>query len=132
MSERRYILTHTHPENLVIGPLAARQFAALPLALCPAIESPLFSLQANLFADPVIVAALADPGIEVVCLCLRTSDRYGEAQRLGMTVVEVRDLTDAFWRAKDRLPREETVEVPPDGDEPGYTSTSMVYRPRED
>lgn len=131
MSNRRYILVHTHPEHLVLDPLSVRQFFALPLALFPPIESRLYALQANLFTDPVIVAALADPAIEVVCLCLRTSDRYGEAKRLGMTVVEVKDATEAFWRAKDLLPHEETREIPAEGDQPGYTATTTVYRQRE-
>ncbi len=130
--QRRYILVHTHPENLIISPLEANQFAAKPLTLGPPIESRLFSLQRDLFTEPAIVAALADPAIEVVCLCLRTSDRYGEAKRLGMTVVEVRDSTDAFWRADDRLPHEEEHEYPADGDLPAYTGKVTNYRQRED
>lgn len=128
---RRYILVHTHPENLVLGPLTVKQFAALPLALCAPIESRLFSLQRDLFTDPAIVAALADPGIEVVCLCLRTKDRYGEAARLGMTVIEVGDANAAYWYAQDREPHERTYEVPADGDASAYTATSTSWEPRE-
>jgi hypothetical protein len=131
VAERRYLLVHTHPENMVLSPLMVRQFAALPLALFPPIESPLYSLQADLFTDPAIVAALADPAIEVVCLCLRTRDRYGEAARLGMTVVEVTDANDAYLRAQDRLPRLEEREIPADEYGPAYTSKTTIYEKRE-
>jgi hypothetical protein len=130
MITRRYILVHTHPENLVIGPLAARQFAALPLTLAPPIESPLYSLQANLFTDSALVAALEDPSVEVVCLCLRTRDRYGEARKLGMTVIEVKDFNEAYNYAQDRVPREERYEVPADPPATAYTAVSTRWEAR--
>lgn len=130
--KRRYILVHTHPENLIINPLVASQFAAKPLTLGPPIESCMFSLQADLFKASPIVDALADPNIQVVCLCLRTSDRYGEAARLGMDVVEIKDFSDASWRADDKLPRIEERQVEADEFGAAHTLVWTIYEARQD
>jgi hypothetical protein len=112
--ERRYVLVHTHPEGLVLSPRLVEWFQRESLLLVDPIEFDRYSLQKETFTNPYychnpkpIADALGDPNIEVVCLCLRTRDRYGEASRLGMTVVEVHDLNEAHSRAQDLLPRVE-------------------------